>query len=588
MRHLSAQSMSASTVRDWPRVVWARLRSSPALQRWLVLAAIVGVLAGQKVWLSEHTVWFSVDGGFYANVAMNVRDGHGLATDVSLYHKAHTYFPHPTSVYPLWPLVLGGVAKLVPLETAAVWLPTLLYFVALVVGYLWARRLTPGGLGRGPLALLDAGHLFVFVLGMNRSYFYFTSMPFTEALSYVLVCVALWRSADLLQRPSWRSGLELGLWIGAAVLTRSQVLILAIAAAATLGWASLALPHRPDHRRAALAFAVAFVAVLAPHFVYMASFLENPGLSSFIHFETARTNDLLSPLEVYAATHGLWGYLTDRLQGLPVAFSPTSPMGYRRIFHTFIYAIPLAVPLVAFSAARALGPARRRATLDWLRSEAALPWILAVLFAAGSFVALHSLHKTYLTEWPFARRHAIQVVFLTFLCLAFLARHARVPVQLIAAIVVLTGTAEGYQTIHAMAKESVRLDHRPKKTMRARVALAAWLVEQRAQRGELVVAMSDNEAQRLAWRAPGVSFHWVHEATSRRDLETLIEVLGVDYLVVRTRKSDGGDDEGEAGAPRDLGDLFERVAVPFEPEPFIIYAARGAAPPSTMADKEPL
>jgi len=38
----------------------------------------------------------------------------------------------------------------------------------------------------------------------------------------------------LLRRPGWRSGLELGVWLGAMLLVRSQLLVMAVAAMGTL------------------------------------------------------------------------------------------------------------------------------------------------------------------------------------------------------------------------------------------------------------------------------------------------------------------------------------------------------------------
>jgi hypothetical protein len=68
------------------------------------------------------------DASYYYDIAAHVRDGDGLVTDVSLFNAGYDLLPAPDRVYPLWPLVLGLRRRVVPLDLAAVWLPTLFYF----------------------------------------------------------------------------------------------------------------------------------------------------------------------------------------------------------------------------------------------------------------------------------------------------------------------------------------------------------------------------------------------------------------------------------------------------------------------------
>ncbi len=86
----------------------------------LITAVLMLVLGLAKFATSWNTAHLSdADGGYYTNVAQHVRDGDGLETRVSLYHKAYSYFPHPTAVQPLWPLG-RYVPRLRPSQVAGV------------------------------------------------------------------------------------------------------------------------------------------------------------------------------------------------------------------------------------------------------------------------------------------------------------------------------------------------------------------------------------------------------------------------------------------------------------------------------------
>ena len=52
---------------------------------------ILLVLGVMKVLATSGTVGMHLDGGFYTDVALNVRDGLGFTTDMSLYHKGYTH-----------------------------------------------------------------------------------------------------------------------------------------------------------------------------------------------------------------------------------------------------------------------------------------------------------------------------------------------------------------------------------------------------------------------------------------------------------------------------------------------------------------
>ncbi|HLV20411.1 MAG TPA: hypothetical protein VKZ49_06010, partial [Polyangiaceae bacterium] len=111
---------------------WSRARE-PRVLAWLLLFAFLATLAVYKLPYTAAQTRTDVDGGYYTSVALHVRDGHGISTNLSLRHKGYSHFPHPTAIYPLWPLVFGAVAKVVPLAIDEVgrWLGTALYFATL-------------------------------------------------------------------------------------------------------------------------------------------------------------------------------------------------------------------------------------------------------------------------------------------------------------------------------------------------------------------------------------------------------------------------------------------------------------------------
>jgi len=62
--------------------------------------------------------------------------------------------------------------------------------------------------------------------------------------------------------------------------------------------------------------------------------------------------------------------------------------------------------------------------------------------------------------------------------------------------------------------------------------LVKFLKTEKAKKGRLTVAVTDNQAQKLAWRTPGVNYHWVYNTTTSDDIEILVDQLKIDYLVV--------------------------------------------------------
>ena len=263
-------------------------------------------------------------------------------------------------MYPLWPLLLGWVAKVVPIFEAGKWLATACYFATLGFAYLWGRALYGEPLLPKVAPGFNAGHVIVLMFGVHDYFFQFTSFPYTEGLGYALACAALWRMTRLLPRPTWIGGIEIGVWLGLVILARYQMVLMAMAAFPVLAGAAV-LSTGPRRRYAIMTLtAVAgMLLVVGPHYLYVRSF--TPGLTPglYVQWQRVRFVDVLSPIPDVIEVKGTWPWIVDRLRG-----SPSPSTGVTRAPATPCASAPsptrspLAVPLLALAAACATRRAR--------------------------------------------------------------------------------------------------------------------------------------------------------------------------------------------------------------------------------------
>jgi hypothetical protein len=490
---------------------------------WRLFAVLLSLFALAKVLATAGVTELGIDGAFYTDVAQYVRDGSGLQTGQSLYHKGYGQFPHPTSIYPAWPLLLGFLARLVDMRVLVHWLPAALWLASLVAAWRLGSALRPQSFFQR--VHLNGGHLLMLLLGLNTEYFTYTSMPYTEGLSWLLLLLFGHRLLRLAPRDDLASAAEIGAWAGLLVLCRAQFLIVPIAVFAALslrlrgGWRGLA--------RLLVAVAV-FAALLTPHMVRNAGILQDASLLTLLRFDQAQVSDALEPLPVLIETHGLGGLLLDRSQGLLLAFDPTSSRSYLGHFHAFIYGL-LLLPWALFH--------RRHELLSLLRRALApgsTAWWVMALFALGGLASVHLAHKSYEPAWYFHRRHALVVLPAVFAgCCALLSLPGwkRVPGLLL----LLTGLAQGSWEL-AVAAHAGTVESWAATSKRGQ--LHQWLLQESAERN-LVVALPSPDAQRLAWRTPGVGFHTLHETSSPAVLEALCEDFKVDVVALHPGSTRG-------------------------------------------------
>ena len=388
-------------------------------QGWLLVAAMLLPLLWAKWTTNAQMVDLGVDGSYYMDVADHVRQGLGLRTEVSLYHQGMIGFPHPTPVYPLWPLLLGWVARYSSLDGAAIWLPTTLYFLSLLLGYTWAKGLSDRPIFPGIWELPHAGHLLVLALGLNDLYFEHSSKPYTEPMAFVFLFAAMIRFRGYFGGPSLLRGLEAGVWLAVLLLIRSQMIV---TAAGFFGAAGLRLlfPANGEARsRAALGLGgglLGFGLGLLPQILFLRSFIPNASFRDLLRFDAWQANPRLPILDLLVPTDGPWGWIVDRSQGVVLAFTETSPYSFQVSCSYYYLALPALVVVLGVDSLRA---GLRRTVGDlWAglrQSGFDYAWFF-VLFSVGWWLSLHILHKAYFTEWNFGMRHALPCLFLFGFC----------------------------------------------------------------------------------------------------------------------------------------------------------------------------
>lgn len=509
----------------------AQDRGKSALARKLWLAVLVVLLAVLK--LAYSAAWSfpaGADGGYYTNIVQNLLAGHGLVTDVSLYHRAFREFPHADSIYPLWPLTYAAFAWLLPLERVAVWLPTALYFSSLGAAYLWARRLWPDDLFRR-VPGLQAAHALVLVLGLQTAYFIHTSRPYTEGLAYTLLFLWLWRVMPLLARPGFKGGVESGAWLGLLLLVRSQFVLVVAALGLTLMLsAALQRERRKELLRFGAGLAVGGLATLLPYLAWVATQTGMFSVGNYILFNETPADSPLSQLQPYERPEGL-AHLRVLAHGVATAFAWSVNVSYRGSYHLFHYALPVAALLALVSLVRAGPPREARArALAWLREPESTRWVLFALIAVLGFLSVQLLVKSH-DRWYFHRRHNLVALPLFYFALMALLRSRRLPVALLGGALLLGTAYLGVRRVAFEVYKAHRVTRVPPKA-----AIVEWLRAEQARLGRPLVVAA-RSPQVMVWQLKDVRFHEVNvEATTLDDVLILFDQLGVDYLISAERE----------------------------------------------------
>jgi hypothetical protein len=549
------------------------LRRIPTdVRLFLVMMALI---ATARIVHTAYIRGMYVDGGYYAEVARHVRDGEGLTSHISLYHFGYKYFPHPTSVYPLWPWLLGVTAKVVDLEVAAHWLPLAFALLAITAAFLFGRALWPEPVFPAHIPGFHAGHAFAIGLAVHHEFVVFTSLPYTEGISWALIFLFLWRAVRKGPDTSIAWALETGVWLSLMYLARFQLIVAPLAAACAY---FVRLVLGPDRLRVALHAAIALGVtslVMGAWFLHIREFVPGADLSSLLRFDQNRANDLLEPVDVIVENHGLLDFVLDRLQGFRVAWDPLADGSYQGAYYTLHWALAIALPLALAQAGRAIVRRGPRAVLEELRKPEHVHWWMVGIFALGGLLSIHAIHKHYYGAWYFTKRQGLMSLPAFLLPLGWLLRqHLHLPrlgarLATVGGVLVLsTTTVRGAYTLLEEANQ--RYGEMRKGDRYG--AIGDWLQQQVALQGPLVVAMDATLVQRIAWKTRDVGYHWIDGPTTYRDLLTMNELLGARYVIFRNAALKEEDwtilTEAKPQFERD----FELIGA--RPEGFMIYQRR--------------
>jgi hypothetical protein len=499
------------------------------LERLLLVGLLVGLLALKFKYFAGEPE-FDPDGSYYYDIAAHVRDGDGLVTDVSLFNAGFTHFPHASAIYPLWPLVLGLVGRVVPLDLAAVWLPTLFYFAAIVLAYRLARRVAPDPLFPETWPVLHAGHLAAAVLALTTPMFFMTSRPFTEGMGYFLLLVALTRAERFFRAPGvWRGG-ELGVWLGLVILTRSQLVLVAFAVALALAWAVLRLGWR-RWLAPALACMAGLAAVLGVQLAHIASFADAPRLAYLLRFDLVRDPSELAPLEVMVRPPGCSrGSPTapagsrSRSAGASCRTSAASGCGARRCW-------PRCRSSRSTPGARCSGAARGCGRGCTTRPTCS-SWRTRCWRSAGCCRCTRSTRRCSPrgtsargTDSPPGLRSSRR---------SSTWRGRPVLGRVVALFLVTASVYFGFWRISTSSEMQRKPGEGPGEwSVAHNQAITAWLHERSAAEPGLVVVAPDIEVQKLARFTDGVGYHWIYRTTTWDELDFLFRERGARYLLLR-------------------------------------------------------
>ena len=376
---------------------------------------LLGLLLA-KVLFDPHPVGdFGRDGSYYYQVARHVAEGRGLQTSVSLFRQGLRPLPHASTVYPAWPLLLGGVGAIVGLDDAASLVPEALYFGALLLLYVLANAVASAWgeptvvVFRGR-PLVDVGHLAVALLGFNRIFFKYTSLPYADGLALCFAFGALGALVPLASRPSRAWAVLCGCLAALAFLTRSQMFGLVLAIPASLLLAGF---RSPRYRLVAGLALGTSIAGITPWLAYLVTSVDRFEIAMLVDFTTLHEMSELPPYRWNVATDSLREFVADRASGLLVAFDPVGRMSYVVSFGPIAY-LPPAVLLLLVARPRALASALR-STLD-------RRWLVVVgcsAAAAACLAPVHLAHENRHWGWFFNFRHGLPLILAVVVTLGF-------------------------------------------------------------------------------------------------------------------------------------------------------------------------
>lgn len=466
---------------------------------WAV--AIVGILTVVRAAKGAGAGPWGVDASYYVQLAQHVMRGEGLVTTVSLYFEGWI-LPARTSIYPLWPLLLGYTGRAIGLVPAVNLLPRVLYVIDLVLLYLLARELATrlGGLRLTTRWYVpDTAHLLVAVFGLNISFFGATTHPYTEGLAFACGFGSLLALAHFERSGGALLAAVSGLLAGLAFLTRTQMVGVAIGTFLSLAF--FALRDRRFRAGAAI-WSIVTLATVAPFFFFI-GFI--PGLEGIVG-----SNDLprvqLPRFAGWIEYPSTTAWIADRAASLRFMFNPASEYSYIRTFGLAALLVPLAA---------VVGIIKRR-----IHAPRSLLLTATVIAGIFFFFNLMLYHSDVWMAWLFGWRHGLPFIFLLAVATPYLVansgRRARVAVAALLFVSILSSSRTVRGFIAAPDLQFSSAERR----------LLEWLNQPNDRR----VVITTN-AQNLG-PFTDAHIHWTHCEASAETTTAIFERLQAQYVVV--------------------------------------------------------
>lgn len=462
-------------------------------------AAVIGVLTVLRVMKGAGGPPYGIDASYYYQLARHIANGEGFVTTVSLYHEGWI-LPAKTTIYPLWPLVLGYTGRAIGLETAADLLPRLFYLANLVLLYLVARA---AALRMGALWLSrrwwvpDTAHWIVAIFGLAPRYFGATTHPYTEGLAFFCAFasfLALERFDR--RREVWAAALS-GLFAGLSFLTRTQMVGVAIGCFLALAW--LALRDR-SVRAGAIAWSIAALATVAPWFLFL-GFI--PGVTA----GSMKRAEIPNPVAWTQHASAL-EWLRARIASLGVMFGPASEYSYVRSFGVVAYLVPLAA-IVAVVRRRFRAP----------RSIFLTAMCIAGLFF---FFSLTLYQSATWMPWLFGWRHGLPFLFLIILAVPWIVAQTGRAAPAVAVVLLVSVAMNARDVLPFVREPDVQLSAQE-------MELVAWLNAQ-----PRASAIATN-AQILG-SLTDAHLYWTTCAAPAETIRAMLRQLPVQYVVMYERE----------------------------------------------------
>jgi hypothetical protein len=512
---------------------------------WAVV--IIGALTALRIAKGAGDPPYGIDASYYYQLARHVMRGDGLVTSVSLYHEGWIV-PAKTSIYPLWPLLLGYAGRLLGLERAADLLPRVFYVIDLVLLYLLARGVAVrlGGLRiTDRWYVPDSAHWIVAIFGLAPRLFGATTHPYTEGLAFAMAFAAFLALSRFERSRSWIPAALSGVFAGLAFLARTQMVGVAVGCFLALVWLSW------RERRmsvGALAWSVAALATVAPWFLYL-GFI--PGV----------TRDPLPRIALpkFAGWTELptrMDWLAQRAGSLGVMFDPWNPYSYVQSFGVVAFLVPLAaivalaelvrrrwtehgVRASLFFSLHRVEKAKSEALTPRAPTEALTPTANELLQNAGAprllvraillagvffFFNLMLYHSEVWMPWLFGWRHGLPFIFLLVIAVPWLVVRSGRFAGVVALVLLVSAAMSARNVVTFVRSPDPQLTS-------AEMDLVRWLGRQ-----PRTTSVMTTNAQILASMSDA-NFYWTHCEASGAMTRTMFRTMPIDFVVLYERET---------------------------------------------------